>query len=70
MLDFFCNGTNWASEASPTLTSSIKILHDIMSVCRYVGMYVDLSTKNMYAKMRWQNYVAHTRAFSKSVLGS
>ena len=33
-----------------------------MSVCMYVG----LSTKNMYAEMRGWNYVAKTRACSKS----
>ena len=36
----------------------------------YVGVYVGLSTKNTYAKMRGWNYMAHTRACSKSVLGS
>ena len=59
--------TNWASEASPTLGCSIEISRDI---CRYVGMYVGLSTKNMYAKMRGQNYMAQTCACSNSVLGS
>ena len=28
----------------------------------YVGMYVSLSTKNMYAKMCERKYVAQTRA--------
>ena len=62
---------NWVSEASPTLGCSLEISIDIyMSVCRYVGMYVGLSTKNMYAKMRGRNYVAQTHTCSKSVLGS
>ena len=34
-----------------------------------VGMYVSLSTKNMYAKTRGQDYVAQTCTCSKSVLG-
>ena len=33
----------------------------------YVDMYVGLSKKNMYAKMRGRNYVAQTHACSKSV---
>ena len=30
----------WVSEASPTLGCSIKISHDIMSICRYVCQFV------------------------------
>ena len=37
---------NWASEASPTLGCSIKILHDIF---RYVG----LSTNNYVCQNAW-----------------
>ena len=58
---------NWASEASPTLGCSIEITRDIYP---YVGMYIDLSTKNTYAKMRGRNYVAKTHACSKLALGS
>ena len=47
---------NWASEASPTLGYSIKILRDI-----YVGMSV-------VCQITW-NHVNQTRACSKSVLG-
>ena len=60
---------NWASEASPTLGCSIEISCDI-----YVYMYVcqfsrKTHTKKTYAKMRGRNYVAQTRACSKSDLG-
>ena len=50
------------SEASPILGCSIEISCDI---CRYVG----LSTKNAYAKMHGRNYMAQTRACSKSDFG-
>ena len=50
------------NEAIPTLGCSIEISRDI---CRCVSVYVDLSTKNTYAKMRGQNYVALTRTCSK-----
>ena len=39
-------------------------------VCMYVGLYRETHTKNTYTKMRGRNYVAQTRACSKSVLGS
>ena len=60
---------NWASEASPTLDCSVEISRDI-----YMYMYVSLSmgkkhTKKKYAKIHGRNYVAQTRACSKSVLG-
>ena len=50
------------SEASPTLGCSIEILRDI---CRCVGMYVGLSTKKLYAKMRGRNYVVQTHMLSQ-----
>ena len=50
-------GDYWVSKASPTLRCSIEILRDI-----YMYMYVydclwETHKKNMYAKMRGQNYV-------------
>ena len=48
----------------------IWILRDIyIYVCMYVGLSTGNPYKNTYAKMRVRNYVAQTRACSKSVLG-
>ena len=55
------------AKRTPHWGCSIEISCDIYP---YVGIYISLSTKNTYAKMRGRNYVAKTHACSKLVLGS
>ena len=60
-ISYIVNCLLLGERASPTLGCSIKILRDIYSIY----MSVCLS----YAKMRRRNYVAQTRACSKSSFG-
>ena len=67
-LIIYSSSSSWASEASPTLACSIEISRDIY-MCMSTIVYGKHMQKNLYAKMRWRNYVVQTRACSKSVLG-
>ena len=60
---------SWASEMSPTLGCSIEISNLYIYICRYVGLSTGNQYKNTYDKMRGRDYMAQTRAYSKSVLG-